>query len=105
MVTARAEAIRARADRLAASLRAAGIACEVVASEAAVGGGAFPTLKLESAAVAINGKAEQVEEQLRLSSETVVGRIVDGQLLLDLRSILPEQDDAFAAAVLSALRA
>jgi L-seryl-tRNA(Ser) seleniumtransferase len=105
MVTAPLESIRTRADHVASALRSAGIACEVVASEAAVGGGAFPTAKLGSAAIAISGKADEVERRLRLSSETVVGRIIDGRLLLDLRSIMPEQDDAFSAAVVSALTA
>ncbi len=105
MVTAPIESIRTRAVGVASALRGAGIACEVVASDAAVGGGAFPTAKLGSAAIAISGKAEEVERRLRLSSETVVGRIIDGQLLLDLRSIMPDQDDAFSAAVISALMA
>jgi hypothetical protein len=32
-----------------------------------------------------------------------VGRVVDDQLLLDLRSVMPRDDAAFAAAVLQAL--
>src|SRR5688572_1967288 len=105
MVTAPIESVRTRAERVASALRRAGIPCDVVASEAAVGGGAFPTAKLGSAAIAISGKADEVERRLRLSSETVVGRIIDGRLLLDLRSIMPEQDDALSAAVISALTA
>jgi L-seryl-tRNA(Ser) seleniumtransferase len=105
MVTASGESIRARAERVASRLRGAGIACEVVESEAAVGGGAFPTARLASFAIAVSGKADEFERRLRRSSEVVVGRIVDGRLLLDLRSIIPEQDDAFAAAVQGALTA
>ena len=105
MVTAPADSIRARADRIASTLRSAGVPCEVVTSEAAVGGGAFPTAKLASSAIALSGKADEVERKLRLSSDAVVGRIVDNRLLIDLRSIMPAQDDAFATAVVSALMA
>jgi L-seryl-tRNA(Ser) seleniumtransferase len=105
MVLAPVASIRARAERVSATLREADVACDVVASEAAVGGGAFPTAKLASAAIAISGRADEIERRLRLSSEAVVGRIVDGRLLLDLRSIMPEQDEALTAAVVSALSA
>jgi L-seryl-tRNA(Ser) seleniumtransferase len=105
MVLAPVASIRARAERVSATLREADVACDVVASEAAVGGGAFPTAKLASAAIAISGRADEIERRLRLSSEAVVGRIVDGRLLLDLRSIMPEQDEALTAAVVNALSA
>jgi L-seryl-tRNA(Ser) seleniumtransferase len=103
MVTATRDSIQARAEQLAAQLRQAGIACDVVPSEAAVGGGAFPTARLESAAVAIAGKADDVERRLRTANDAVIGRIVDERLLLDLRSVMENQDRALAAAVVRAL--
>jgi L-seryl-tRNA(Ser) seleniumtransferase len=103
MMTASSESIQARAEAVAGVLRGAGIECEVVASEAAVGGGAFPTARLASAAVAIAGRAGDVEQRLRTSPEPVIGRIVDDRLLLDLRSIATDQDERFAAAVTRAL--
>ena len=105
MVTAPAESIRARAERVAAALLRSGVACEIVTSEAAVGGGAFPTARLASFAVAINRKADEIEQTLRLSSDAIVGRVVGDRLLLDVRSILPELDDAFTTAVVNALTA
>jgi L-seryl-tRNA(Ser) seleniumtransferase len=104
MVTASRESIQSRAEGIAARLRQAGVACEVVSSEAAVGGGAFPTAKLESAAIALGGKADSVERRLRRSNEAIIGRIVNDRVLLDLRSIMPDQDEAFAQATLSALK-
>jgi len=103
LMTASRESIKARAEAAAGILRGAGIDCEVIASEAAVGGGAFPTARLASAAVAIIGKAVDVEQKLRLSPEPVIGRIADDRLLLDLRSIAADQDELFAAAVARAL--
>ena len=105
MVTASADSVQARAVALAEQLRQAGIACDVVASEAAVGGGAFPTARLKSSAVAIRGKGADVERQLRLTEEPVIGRIVDDRLLLDLRSVIVDQDPAIAAATIRALTA
>jgi L-seryl-tRNA(Ser) seleniumtransferase len=103
MVTAPVETIRARATTLAMSLQNAGIACEVIGSEAAVGGGAFPTARLQSAAVALQGPAGEFERTLRSAREPVVGRIADDRLLLDLRSVAVEHDEAFANAVIRAL--
>ena len=65
--------------------------------------GAFPTARLDSAAIALSGRAIDVEQKLRLSADAVIGRIVDDRLLLDLRSITADQDEAFAAAVITAL--
>jgi L-seryl-tRNA(Ser) seleniumtransferase len=103
MVAATAESIRERAGFVAGLLKAAGIDCEVVATEAAVGGGAFPTARLDSAAVAIEGNAPDLERRLRSSASAIIGRIVDDRLLLDLRSLTADQDEAFAAATVSAL--
>ncbi len=103
MVSASPESIHRRATAVAAQLRGAGVACDVVASEAAVGGGAFPTARLASTAIAITGKAVELEQKLRSSREAVIGRIVDDRLLLDVRSILADQDQPFTAAVVGAL--
>lgn len=103
MVTASPESVRERATALARALREAGIPCDVVASEAAVGGGAFPTARLASSAVAIDGKGTDVELRLRTSPEAIIGRVADDRLQLDLRSILPEQDQELTAAAIRAL--
>jgi L-seryl-tRNA(Ser) seleniumtransferase len=103
MVTASREAIQSRVRDVAAQLRGAGVACDVVDSEAAVGGGAFPTARLPSAAIAISGKAVEVERKLRASANAIIGRIVDDRLLLDLRSMTADQDQPFTAAVIAAL--
>jgi L-seryl-tRNA(Ser) seleniumtransferase len=103
MVTASRDSIQKRASDVVDILRGAGIACDVVESEAAVGGGAFPTARLDSAAIALSGRAIDLEQKLRLSADAVIGRIVDDRLLLDLRSMTADQDEAFAAAVITAL--
>src|SRR6202034_103990 len=98
--------LSARAQRLAAALAARGIAADVVASEAAVGGGGAPGITLPSAAVAL---PEDLAQPLRWGDAVrrgevpaVVGRVAQGQLLLDLRSVDPGDDDRLVTAVLAA---
>ena len=106
MLTAPAERVRERAVALGARLAAAGIAASVVPTDASAGGGAFPTTRIPSAAVALGGDAAAHEARLRAARAggvPVVGRIADGRLLLDLRSVPEDADDALATAVLAAL--
>ena len=101
MLTAPADSLRERALRVAAALGAAGVAADVVASEATVGGGAFPSAVLPSAALALD---PTLEPRLRGGRVPVVGRIADGRLLLDLRAVAPVDDDLLAALVAGAAR-
>ena len=103
MLTAPLETIEARAVAIAEKLRAQGIDVKVVASSASVGGGAFPTASIPSAALAVASNAKDVEARLRLGDPAVIGRIAERSLLLDLRSVLPHEDDLLAKAVRTAL--
>ena len=85
--------VRARAGSLAQRLSARGVRCEVVETEASVGGGAFPTARIPSAAVALSGNAERVDVRLRAADPPVISRIVDGRVLLDARTLAPGIDD------------
>jgi L-seryl-tRNA(Ser) seleniumtransferase len=103
MLTASAAAIRARAEAARQRLETAGVACGVVETEASVGGGAFPTARIPSHAVALDGVAEDLERRLRAGAYPVIGRIAHGRLLLDLRSVPEAQDVALTHAVAAAL--
>jgi L-seryl-tRNA(Ser) seleniumtransferase len=103
MLTASIEVLGSRAESLASRLRSAGVGAQVRETTASVGGGAFPTAQIASRAVGLTGKAEDADLKLRLAEPAVVGRIGDGELLLDLRSVLPREDDVLASSVLSAL--
>jgi L-seryl-tRNA(Ser) seleniumtransferase len=68
---------------------------EVVETSAVFGGGTSPEKRFESRAVAValpGVPADALAARLRSGSPPVVGRVEDGKLLLDLRSILPEED-------------
>ncbi|MGI8618338.1 MAG: L-seryl-tRNA(Sec) selenium transferase [Gemmatimonadaceae bacterium] len=103
MLTASPDSLQARAESLATTLRGRGVSCDVVPSESSVGGGSFPSAVLRSFAIALRGNAELLEKTLRAGEPAVIGRIKDAQLLLDVRSLLPHDDEALAAAVGQAL--
>jgi len=85
------DVLEARARRLAD-----GCGGEVVASTAKVGGGALPLLELPGPAVAID---VALAEALRAGDPPVIGRISDGRLLLDVRTLTDDEADLAAAAV------
>ncbi|HJP84515.1 MAG TPA: L-seryl-tRNA(Sec) selenium transferase [Gemmatimonadaceae bacterium] len=103
MLTASVDSLEARARALSTELAAAGIATEVVSSEASVGGGAFPTAKIPSRALALSSMPQRNEELLRRGDPPVIGHIEADRLLLDLRSILPAEDSLVSSAVIKAL--
>ena len=99
------EELTRRAQRLAGSLTAAGLDACTVSSQAAVGGGGAPGVILPSAAVSLPTSLAlplRAGEPVRAGLvPAVVGRTEGGRLLLDLRSVLPEDDAALAAAVIA----
>jgi L-seryl-tRNA(Ser) seleniumtransferase len=76
---------------------------DVVESEASVGGGAFPTTRIPSIALAVSGRASVIEAALRGGEPPIIGRVADGRLLLDLRTIFPSEDAVVASALRAAL--
>jgi L-seryl-tRNA(Ser) seleniumtransferase len=88
------DVLDARARRLAA-----GCGGEVVASTAKVGGGALPLLELPGPAVAIDAA---LAEALRAGDPPVIGRISEGRLLLDVRTLTDDEADMAASAVRAA---
>ena len=103
MLVASTDVLRDRAERLRGWLAAGGAAAEAVPSEATVGGGAFPTARMPSVAVALAGEAAALERRLRGGEPAVVARVADGHVLLDLRSVPVRDDERLRDAVLAAL--
>jgi L-seryl-tRNA(Ser) seleniumtransferase len=94
MLSVAPEVLEARARRLAE-----GCGGEVVAATAKVGGGALPLLELPGPAVAIE---VALAEALRAGDPPVIGRISEGRLLLDVRTLTDGEADLAAAAVRAA---
>jgi L-seryl-tRNA(Ser) seleniumtransferase len=85
------EAVRARAERLAAA-----VGGEVEDTVARVGGGALPLHELPSFACAVE---ESLATSLRGHDPAVVGIVRDGRLLLDCRTLADAELHEVAAAV------
>ena len=92
-------ALRARAESIAATLPD----IDVVESDASVGGGAFPNARIPSVALAIRGDSTKLEACLRLGDPAVLGRIAERTLLIDLRAVLPGEDESLGGALRAAL--
>ena len=102
--TAPAE-LEARARGVASALAEGGVTCDVVSTEGAVGGGTFPGATLPSRAVALStADAAGLAAALRAGEPPVVGRIVEDRLLLDLRTVLPGEEEPLVESVLRAER-
>ena len=97
--------VRARAERWREALASRGVEARVVELEGAVGGGALAEAPVRSAGVAIEGvDAEGLATRLRSGEPPVVGRIRDGLLLLDARTVLPDEDEGLLDAVVAAVK-
>lgn len=98
--------LQSRAELLLQQLQsgAAGSATfsiETVAS--ASGGGALPELTLPSCAISIaTSDAHRLAKRLRLGEPSVFSRVQDGKVLIDLRTVLPEDDAVLLNCILSA---
>ncbi|MFW6125839.1 MAG: L-seryl-tRNA(Sec) selenium transferase [Chloroflexota bacterium] len=88
--------LEARAQRWSHAL---GAMASVMDGSSMVGGGSLPGGTLPTRLVAVRGKrkSSQLAEQLRCGSPIVIGRIEKDFLLLDPRTVLPEEDDALLA--------
>ena len=92
------EAHRARLERLASLLEAG-----IVPAEAFLGGGSAPEAPIPGEALALPGD-DDLLARLRQGDPPVVGYLHQGRLILDLRTVAPEDDEALIAAVRAALQ-
>jgi L-seryl-tRNA(Ser) seleniumtransferase len=101
MIAAPLDAIRERAGTVAAAV---GDRVAAVPTEATIGGGSLPGEVLPSFGVAIGGRpAVGVLAALRQGTPSVIGRIEGGRVVLDLRTVDPDDDDRLATAIRAAI--
>src|SRR5437763_4852736 len=98
--------IAARAEALVQKLRSTAPKweLEIVDGESVVGGGAAPSAVLPTRLIAMSlpgSTADWLSARLRRWDPPIVARVEDGRVLLDLRTVFPEQDRAIADAVQS----
>ncbi len=104
MIAARPDDLHARAEALIARLDDPGAAIHAVALAATIGGGSLPGETLPSWGLALEARsADGLLARLRRGEPAVVGRIDDGRVLIDLRTVDPLEDPALAGAIATAL--
>ena len=101
MIAAPLAGVQARATAVALAI---GAGAEAVDLEATVGGGSLPGETLPSAGVRLPARsATRLLAALRGGLPPVIGRIDDGRVVLDLRTVDPGADATVAAVAVAAL--
>ncbi len=128
MIRLSAGEIGRRAEVLVAKLRSSlpvgEVELEIIDGQSVIGGGSTPEQSLPTHLIAVSSlrySAAQLEERLRTlplphqtapdkaltaqsASTPVIARIEESRLLLDLRTVFPEQESALASALASTLQ-
>jgi len=110
MLSLPAAAVGARAEALAEALRAVapGVRCAVEAGTSEVGGGALPLQTLPTRVLTLGPGREgagALEARLRTGEPPVLVRVQGERVLLDLRTVAPDEDAALLAALTAVLTA
>jgi L-seryl-tRNA(Ser) seleniumtransferase len=93
MIRQTADRIRERAGALLK--RTTGLQAELIAGWSVIGGGATPEQSLPTFLIVIDGgNAVEMEKRLRAGDPPVVARIERDRLVIDLRTVLPEEEEA-----------
>jgi L-seryl-tRNA(Ser) seleniumtransferase len=96
------EQIGERTEALAARSNRSNIKVDVGDGESVVGGGAAPSSVLPTRLLALSCQelsADELATRLRASDPPIIARVEEGRVLLDLRTVFPEQDDQIVAAL------
>jgi L-seryl-tRNA(Ser) seleniumtransferase len=96
--------IAERADVFATSIRqrTSTISVELVPGESVIGGGAAPGSNLPTHLIALTSEAfsaEQFAARLRQNDPPIITRVEEGRVLIDLRTVFPEQDTVVLGAL------
>jgi L-seryl-tRNA(Ser) seleniumtransferase len=87
-------------DSLARALDGGSLAVESVDGLSTIGGGSAPGSSLPTRLLALahaDLSASQLEARLRAADPPVIGRIEQGRVVLDLRTVAPEEDGVLLA--------
>jgi L-seryl-tRNA(Ser) seleniumtransferase len=96
------EVIGERAEAVAGQVAEQKLKVEIVDGESILGGGATPSSVLPTRLLALTCEglsADELASRLRRSEPPIIARVDDGRVLLDFRTVFPEQDSAVVAAL------
>jgi L-seryl-tRNA(Ser) seleniumtransferase len=93
MIAMPLDKIERRARALADALTAMGIHATVVDGESTIGGGSAPGAALPTKLVAIeHASPQQIERRLRAHDVPIIARIEDDRVVIDVRTVDPDDD-------------
>jgi L-seryl-tRNA(Ser) seleniumtransferase len=78
------------------------LSIEVLDGESVIGGGAAPSALLPTRLLAMTCEgmsADELSARLRASDPPVIARVEEGRVLLDLRTVFPQQDEALVQVI------
>jgi L-seryl-tRNA(Ser) seleniumtransferase len=103
MIATSLETLAVRAEAWAERLAAAGLRPQVIPGRSAVGGGSLPGETLPTRLVALRHPSpERMVSALRLGDPPIVARIENEQLVLDPRTVQPEEEKKLLEIVIAA---
>ena len=80
-----------------------GMRAKLVEGSSLIGGGATPEQPLPTWLIAIDcADVVEAERRCRLSDPPVIARIEDGRLMVDLRTVLPDEEEELVCALRAA---
>jgi L-seryl-tRNA(Ser) seleniumtransferase len=91
-----------RAEALAKELESSNVSAEIVDGDSVIGGGAAPSAVLPTRLLAVSAEglsADELAARLRSSNPPIIARVDEGRVLLDLRTVFPQQDEVVQAAL------
>ena len=104
MLSLASEEIESRAKLLIEEVAGTGLELTLQPGESAIGGGAGPTSNLPTMLICITHpqlSAQEIERTLRNSSPPIISRISEGKVVLDLRTVFPDDLPAITKALQS----
>ena len=96
--------IARRAEALVAKVKAPKLKLDLLDGESVIGGGAAPSAVLPTRLIALTDatlSADELCSRMRASDPPIIARVEEGRVLLDLRTVFPQQDATLATALAS----
>ncbi len=95
MIRATPDEIRVRAEKIRQQIPS----LEIVEGRSVAGGGSTPDQTLTTWLLAIPGKAAAIEKKLRASDPSIIARIENDRVVIDLRTVFAEEEAELAKAL------
>jgi L-seryl-tRNA(Ser) seleniumtransferase len=102
MMRLRPEDIGKRAEQVAKHVNSPRLQAEIINGESVIGGGSAPSSLLPTRLLALTSRdlsSDELAARLRNSDPPIIARVEEGRVLLDLRTVFPEQDEILTAAL------